>query len=185
MNEQPGKNTPLGDAPETPGPAARVRKRLHDRMLDRLSFLFGADFNRQQQASTGSVDTSTHLAQERTGMAMSRTYWAADRTLQAWVRTTLSMISFGFTLGKLSQAMSEIEVKGLLNTTKTVSITSVAYGLVVLGTLALLLATAQHWFRVRELRALGMRPQLSISFVVAILLSIVGFFAFTALVLGL
>ena len=32
---------------------------------------------------------------------------AADRTLMAWIRTTLSMISFGFTIYKFLQAMFE------------------------------------------------------------------------------
>ena len=39
-------------------------------------------------------DTSTNLARERTRKA-------ADRTLMAWVRTSLSMIGFGFTIAKL------------------------------------------------------------------------------------
>ena len=40
-------------------------------------------------------------------MARARTILAADRTLMAWIRTTLSMISFGFTIYKFLQAMFE------------------------------------------------------------------------------
>ena len=40
-------------------------------------------------------------------MASERTILAADRTLMPWIRTTLSMISFGFTIYKFLQAMFE------------------------------------------------------------------------------
>ena len=35
------------------------------------------------------------------------------RSLMAWLRTSLSMISFGFTIGKLGQTLQEINVTGL------------------------------------------------------------------------
>jgi putative membrane protein len=41
------------------------------------------------------------LAQRRTDLAISRNLMAADRTLMAWVRTALSLDSFGFTIYKV------------------------------------------------------------------------------------
>jgi len=38
-------------------------------------------------------------------LAIDRTRMASERTLQAWVRTALSMIAFGFTLYKFLQVM--------------------------------------------------------------------------------
>ena len=55
----------------------------------------------------------------------------------------------------------------------------------VLGTLALLGATLQHWFQVREFRTMGLRHRFSIALVVAVLLSVVGGFALTSLVMEL
>ena len=62
---------------------------------------------------------------------------------------------------------------------------SIAYFLVVLGTLALLGAIVQYWLQVRELRAMGLRHRISIAFVVALLLSVLGGFALSSLVLKL
>ncbi len=130
------------------------------------------------------ADTGTRLAHERTDLALDRSYLAAERTLQAWVRTALSMISFGFTLGKLSDAIHGEAVVGALGN-RTWSIKSVAYYLVVIGTISLVGATLQHWVRVRRLNAMGLPRQLSIAFVVALMLAVVGGFAFSALVLKL
>jgi putative membrane protein len=46
--------------------------------------------------NSASTDRGTALAEERTDVAL-------DRTLMAWVRTTLSVISFGFTIFKFFQ----------------------------------------------------------------------------------
>ena len=130
-----------------------------------------------------SADTSTELAQERTQLALERSYLACDRTLQAWVRTSLSMISFGFTLGKLGQAVDSVAFKGMLRHEWTVS--SVAYFLVILGTLGLLGATFQHLISLGKLRAQGLRSQPSISFIIAVFLVLLGGFSFSALVMQL
>jgi hypothetical protein len=58
---------------------------------------FGPSMTWRPGADT--TDTGTRLAHERTSLAMERTYWAAERTLMGWIRTALSMISFGFTIG--------------------------------------------------------------------------------------
>ena len=44
-----------------------------------------------------------HQANDATRLALSRTILAHDRTLMAWVRTSTSMISFGFTIYKFFQ----------------------------------------------------------------------------------
>ena len=110
---------------------------------------------------------------------------AAERTLMALIRTALSMISFGFTIGKLGQVMKDVEVRGLLGRVRDLSVESIAYFLVVLGTVALLGAVVQHWLEMRDLRAMGFRHRFSIAFVVALLLSVVGGFALSSLILKL
>jgi hypothetical protein len=50
--------------------------------------------------ASGELKTSNELAADRTDMALSRTLTAADRTLMVWIRTRLSMLSFGFTIYK-------------------------------------------------------------------------------------
>ncbi len=120
-----------------------------------------------------------------TDLAMDRTYLADERTLMAWIRTSLSMISFGFAIGKLAQIMHDVEFKGLLGNTRIVGVKDLAYFLVVLGTAALLGAAVQHWRRVRTLRTMGQSYQFSITFLVALVLAAIGGFALTSLVLAL
>ena len=116
---------------------------------------------------------------------MERTYLADERTLMGWIRTSLSMISFGFTIGKLGKVLQDIEFKGLLGNTRMVGVKDLGYFLVVLGTLALLAASFQHWRRVRQLHTMGLGHQFSIAFVVALLLAAVGGFALTSLLMSL
>lgn len=120
------------------------------------------------------------LPADATELAMERTYMAAERTLQAWIRTALSLISFGFTIGKLGQAVVAMPGMG-----RMVGTDSLAYMLVSLGTLALAMASVQHWMAVRSMRARGLKRRPSVAFGVALLLTMLGGFAFSALVTGL
>jgi putative membrane protein len=129
------------------------------------------------------VDANT-LALERTSMANERTGLALERTLEAWIRTALSMISFGFTLGKLVHSTEGGRVAGIFGE-RTWSVSGLAYFLVITGVAALAGATLQHWFRVRELHKKGLRRQFDLALLVAIIVCVAGAFAFTALVLDL
>jgi len=122
------------------------------------------------------IDMSTHLA-------LDRTYWAAQRTLMGWIRTALAMISFGFTIGKVGQTLQEIEVRGLQGM-RMIGIDTIAYFLVILGTVALLAAALQFSRRVYELTKDGLQPRPSIEFSVALVLGLIGFVAFSTLVLN-
>lgn len=117
-----------------------------------------------------------------TALALERTYWAAERTLMGWIRTALSMISFGFTIGKLGQTLTAIEVHGLRGQ-RMVGIDSMAYFLVVLGTLGLLAASVQFTRRVHLLCEQGLQRKPSIEFVIALVLGLMGVLAFSTLVL--
>ena len=126
----------------------------------------------------GAADVGTQLAIERS-------YLASERTLMGWIRTTLSMISFGFTLGKIGQVLTDVEVKGVFRGSRMMGVDTIAYFLVVVGTLALLGATVQHILRVREYGTMGLHRRVGIAVWVALLLVLVGGFAFTALVVKL
>lgn len=150
----------------------------------------GPDKTDEHDRATGDVGTDlayqrTGLAKQRTGLALDRNMLAAERTLMAWIRTSLSMISFGFTIGKLGQILHEVNVQGILGRVRSMSVQNIAYFLVILGTGALIGASFQHWRRMRELRAMGLRRQVSITFLVALLLSAVGLFTLSALILAL
>jgi putative membrane protein len=142
--------------------------------------------NRTPKDSPGKIgDFATILSRRRTNLALQRNFLASERTLMGWVRTSLSMITFGFTIGKLSQILVSVEIKGFLGRTHLMSVRSIAYFFVILGTLALFGASLQHWQRMRELQSMGLHRQLSITFFVALILTALGCFALIALALSL
>jgi len=171
--------TPLPPIDETPASGGAAPKAGRWREIAQM--LLGVGGSRPDVSQ---LDANTRLAHERTDLAMDRSFLACERTLQAWIRTALSMISFGFTLGKLGDAVKSIEVKGLFQE-RTLGINSIAYFLVLLGTVSLLSATVQHTLALLRLRRMGLRNSTSIAFVIAVLLTVLGCFAFSALVLHL
>lgn len=114
-------------------------------------------------------------------MAMERTFMAAERTLMAWIRTSLSMISFGFTIGKVGQILADIKFRGLLGNVRTISIKDLAYFLVAFGTLALAAAVWEYRQRTRTYRAITAASLLNLTFIAAVILIIIGAFAFISL----
>jgi putative membrane protein len=135
------------------------------------------------KTDSGPEDRSTQLAIQRTDLALERNYMAAERTLMGWIRTSLSMISFGFTIGKLGEVLGSVSVK--LTFRHTVGIEAVAYWLVLLGTLSLFVSALQNRIEVVELFRMGLRRRPSLAFFIATLLSLLGTFAFTSLVIEL
>jgi putative membrane protein len=95
-----------------------------------------------------------------------RTIMGADRTLMAWIRTGLSMISFGFTIYKFLEAAPK---SGALHPE---SPQRVGLFLCALGTLSIILGTWSYWETLRDLNRaeqfrLG-RPTLFIAVVMSL-----------------
>ncbi len=109
-----------------------------------------------------------------TRLAMQRNVMAADRTLMAWIRTSLSLIGFGFTLSKVFQSLAErnVFVKGPAG--KVWSPEAVGMALLSLGVVALIAAVFNHHHDMKELRAAGLKKRLSLTTAVASALAVVG-----------
>jgi putative membrane protein len=135
-------------------------------------------------ATGAAADRGKTPAQTNTDLALQRTYLATERTLEAWIRTALSMISFGFTIAKVIQTLGASDVEGLFGK-RAWSISGLGYFLVLGGVLALAAATVQQRVRARALYAQGLRREPSVAQAVAVVLCVVGAVAFTALVLQL
>ena len=102
-----------------------------------------------------------------TSLAASRTVMAADRSLMAWVRTGLSMISFGFTIYKVLQGLHDAGVKaGHFESPRAVGLFLTA-----LGTLSMAMGTVEYWYTVKAMRPLGdfraMRPAMVMAMIMA------------------
>jgi putative membrane protein len=115
---------------------------------------------------------TTNVANE---LARERNREAADRTLMAWIRTALSLIGFGFGIGKLTDYLN---ATGMHRTFNIHSSLIFGASFIVVGVLGLLAAIVQH---ARILKRLSrpdfaynaMRP---IAMTVAIMLVLIGLF---------
>ncbi|WP_158805364.1 MULTISPECIES: YidH family protein [unclassified Acidisoma] len=116
-------------------------------------------------------------------LAKERNREAADRTLMAWIRTALSLIGFGFGIGRLSAYMNAAGLHTSLNPAHTTLIFGASF--MVVGLFGLLAAVVQH---VRILNRLSqpdfaysaMRP---IAVAVACMLLLIGVFGLVAVFL--
>ena len=182
MNDEADEKTPEVKPTLSPAPAPAASETGIRKILASFAAALGIGASAARKPEADVTDTSTLHAHERTSLAIERTYWAAERTLMGWIRTALSMISFGFTIGKLGQTLANIEVRGLRGI-RTIGIDSIAYFLVILGTVALLAASLQFSRRVYALIKGGLQPRPSIEFLVSVVLFLAGIFAFSTLVL--
>jgi putative membrane protein len=126
-------------------------------------------------------DRGTVLAEERTDLALQRTIIAAERTLMAWIRTAISMIGFGFSIYKFFQYQAEEIATGNIKRPQTPR--NLGLSLVALGTLALSAAAWQHRKFLKDIGALEKRHMLSVSFVVAMAVILIGIVTFYGIVL--
>src|SRR5260370_32389311 len=105
---------------------------------------------------------------------------AADRSLMAWIRTSLSMIGFGFSIYKFFQYLPDELASG--NIRRPQAPRNLGLTLIALGTLALAAATWQHWNFLKLVRPSQTRFVWSISFVVAIFVILIGLITFYGVV---
>ncbi len=113
-------------------------------------------------------------------LALDRTRMAAQRNLMAWLRTALSMISFGFTIYKflqVFQAQSQVPVL------YPDAARNFGLALIGIGTLALLVACVQHWKYVKKLRADRPYNPWDLTTIVAIVIGLFGLLVFTSMLI--
>jgi len=133
------------------------------------------------EAETERKDKGTILAAERTDLAVERSVMAAERTLMAWIRTALSMIGFGFTIYKFFQYKAEDLAAGIVRRPNAPR--NLGLSLITVGTLGLMAAAWQHRAFLKQIGASQKRHTVSVSFVVAIAIILIGIVTFYGVLL--
>ncbi len=106
-----------------------------------------------------------------------RTVLAADRTLMAWLRTSLSMLSFGFAIYKFLESAAST---GALD--RPESPRRVGLFLVGLGTAAMVLGLIDYWVTIKAIERTGpFRLPRSVLFM-SLLLALAGLVLFGAII---
>jgi len=108
-------------------------------------------------------------------MARIRTALAADRTLIAWVRTALSMISFGFTITKFFQYLQQSEHAPFSHGPRNLGLTLTA-----LGIAGVLIGVLQHNQILKRVNTDIERKRMSVSVVAALGVAVVGIIVFVS-----
>jgi putative membrane protein len=91
-----------------------------------------------------------HKTNDATRLALSRTILAHERTLMAWVRTSTSMISFGFTIYKFFQFVQDD--RAAQHAEKLLEPRGVALVMILIGVGGLVLATIDYRHQMDVLR---------------------------------
>src|SRR4030095_4715369 len=104
-------------------------------------------------------------------LALDRTFLAHERTLMAWIRTSASLMSFGFTIYKFFQYL--VEAEGFKPRTR-LGPREFALGMISLGVFALVLATIQHERELTRMNSQYGRAQRSLAGTFGTLMSIGG-----------
>lgn len=103
------------------------------------------------------VDTAQGLSPEerdlRLASALVRTALSSEQTLMSWVRTSLSLSTFGFSIAKFFQYLAGDSSPALVASSRRLGLT-----LISVGVIALVTAMLQHVARVRSLKKQGLPP---------------------------
>jgi len=103
-------------------------------------------------------------------LGVMRTMMAADRTLMAWIRTALSLLSFGFAIYKILQ---ELEQSGRILPGED-SPRNVGVVFAISGTIAMAMGTIEYWQNLHELRPSSRVRYLRPAFIMSLLMSVSG-----------
>lgn len=128
--------------------------------------------------TTSEAKSSNELAEIRTDLAISRNLMAADRTLMAWIRTALSLNSFGFTIYKLLQTYQQSGADlPQQHTPRTIGLF-----LTGMGTFAMVLGVIEYWQTLKELRPLRPVRLARPTFIMGVLMAVTGLFLFFGII---
>ena len=137
------------------------------------------------------MTNSSQITEQKAGTSVSneltkeRNREAAERTLMAWLRTSISLIGFGFGIDQIVQALSQgpLGLRPNLN----LAVRIVGISMIALGTFAMLAATKLHTDELAHIESEASytyRPRWSLGTFVGRLVALIGLVAFLAILIG-
>ena len=122
----------------------------------------------------------TNMANE---LARERNRAAADRTLMAWIRTSLSLIAFGFSIGKIYDYLEKVNPERVIDPIDSARIFGEAF--IALGVFGLLAAIVQNRRILKRIEhgEFVYTKTLPLAMITAIILLLIGLFGFVAVLL--
>ena len=132
----------------------------------------------EPQSAGPTISESTELAKERNREA-------ADRTLMAWIRTSLSLIGFGFGIDAVVQTLQKTALGNATNLGLNARIFGLSF--IAVALMAVIVAMAQYRLELRLLESGNYRykPIFPLGLAVAAALCLVGLFAGVSIVIGM
>jgi putative membrane protein len=126
-----------------------------------------------------STDTQKASAEIPPNLALMNTLMAADRTLMAWTRTSLSMLSFGFTIYKILEEFQNLEGKAVVRTHVP---RDAGLFLTGMGTLAMVMGTIEYWQSLRTLHQPRIYQRPRAPLIIALIMSLMGVLLFSSII---
>lgn len=115
------------------------------------------------------TDGGTAMVRFLSVLALVRTSYSSERSLMAWIRTSVSLYTFGFTISKF---LDYLKMRGT-TVEFSAGLHRLGFVLICLGIIALVPAGIEHLKRIRTMKRLGLpetsRPSLPLATAVALI----------------
>ena len=130
-----------------------------------------------QRVSESTVGTN-HSHEDLPNLPVMNTLLAADRTLMAWTRTSLSLLSFGFTIYKILEGFQDAGGKFVV---RSETPRNVGIFLTGMGTFAMVMGTIEYWQLLKQLHQPRIFARPRYPLIMAIIMSISGMILFSSI----
>lgn len=132
----------------------------------------------ESQRPDASAAGTSHSHEDLPNLPVMNTLLAADRTLMAWTRTSLSLLSFGFTIYKILEGFQDAGGKFVV---RSETPRNVGIFLTGMGTFAMVMGTIEYWSLLKQLHQQRIFTRPRYPLIMAIIMSISGMILFSSI----